>query len=442
MSSLQPIQEKHDESVRFEAIFEKAVDGLIIIDNQGLIEKINASALELFDYQMDEIIGQNISVLMPSPHRDNHNDYINNYKKTHKPKIIGIGREVFGLKKNGHTFPFWLSVSEVVLSNKTIFVGIIHDLSDVKAAEKKLIELNERLEHKVIERTYELETAINKLLAINVKYENEIKSRIETEKKLLQREIELKQSLEKEKVLGEMKSRFVSMASHEFRTPLATILSSANLIDRYHTEEQHPQRNKHVNKIRSSVSHLNNILSDFLSMDKLEAGKIHCHRANVEIKPFMKIIHDEINTLAGDNQSINYTFETDADEIYIDLNILKNIILNLVSNALKYSDARGKVDFNLKIEDTLLTLSVKDNGMGIPKEDQPYLFERFFRASNALNLEGTGLGLNIVKKYLELLNGDIAFESQEQMGTTFFVKIPCNHAPTSTEIQEDLNSLM
>ena len=204
MSSLQPIQEKHDESVRFEAIFEKAVDGLIIIDNQGLIEKINASALKLFDYQMDEIIGQNISVLMPSPHRDNHNDYINNYKKTHKPKIIGIGREVFGLKKNGQTFPFWLSVSEEVLSNKTIFVCIIHDLSDVKAAEKKLIELNERLEHKVIERTYELETAINKLLAINVKYENEIKSRIETEKKLLQREIELNQSLENEKVLGEM----------------------------------------------------------------------------------------------------------------------------------------------------------------------------------------------------------------------------------------------
>ncbi|MCE2790621.1 MAG: ATP-binding protein [Saprospiraceae bacterium] len=413
-----------DDRIRLQAIFDAAVDGIIVINDRGIIEEINRAACSLFDYTPEEVIGQNISMLMPVQHSVHHNSYISNYVEDRVPKIIGIGRDVNGRKKDGSEFPFWLSVSEVKLNERVIFTGFVHDLSEIKIAEKNLKQLNEDLEKKVVERTYELENVVNQLLSLNKKLEAEINNKIAIQNQLKEREHDLEESLAKEKELGELKSRFVSMASHEFRTPLSTILSSVSLIGKYTTDEQQSQREKHIQKIKNSVTHLTGILNDFLSMNKLEEGKIQAQSEEFHGPSFFMENIEELRAIAKPNQEILLHAEFDEPLIQTDGKILKNIIINLISNAIKYSDEGSEIICHVKCVPHLLQIEVTDQGMGIPEEDQKHLFDRFFRASNAINIEGTGLGLNIVKKYIEMLNGTITFTSKIYEGSTFKVELP------------------
>jgi PAS domain S-box-containing protein len=413
-----------DAVVRLKAIFDAAVDGIIIINDRGIIEEVNPASCKLFGYDEQEIIGKNVSVLMPVEHSLHHNRYIADYQNNGAPKIIGIGREVDGKKKNGQQFPFWLAVVEVKLDNRTIFTGFIHDLSEIKNAQIRLKALNEELEKKVVERTYELENVINQLLSLNNQLEVEINKKIKIQNKLREREIDLQKSLEKERELGELKSRFVSMASHEFRTPLSTILSSVSLISRYTETDQQENRNKHINKVKSSVTHLTSILNDFLSMNKLEEGKIKAIQENFDAVELCEEVIEELQPLRKTNQTIVFNCEKTTIIISSDRKIIKNILINLLSNAIKYSNDDGTIECKLIYDGKDFKFSIKDNGIGIPDEDQKHLFDRFFRASNATNIEGTGLGLNIVKKYVEMLKGQITYESKLYTGTTFLITIP------------------
>ncbi len=336
-----------------------------------------------------------------------------------------------GRKKDGSEFPFWLAVSEVKLADRSIFTGFVHDLSEIKHAETRLMTLNEELEKKVIERTYELENAVNQLLSLNKQLEDEISNKIRIQKQLKEREADLELGLAKERELGELKSRFVSMASHEFRTPLSTILSSVSLIARYTEGEQQPNRDKHIDKIKASVVHLTGILNDFLSMNKLEEGKVDTHFETVDVIDIWNNVIDEMYTILKADQKLINTINIERAWIISDKKILKNIIINLISNAIKYSGEKGEIRCTLDYQDNIFTISIKDNGMGIPKEDQKHLFQRFFRASNAINIEGTGLGLNIVKKYVEMLNGNITFESEHLVGTEFKVRLPTKSGNTT-----------
>jgi len=253
---------------------------------------------------------------------------------------------------------------------------------------------------------------IDRILVVekNITAQKEIKDRLE-------------ENLETEKALNEMKSRFVSMASHEFRTPLTTINSSASLISKYHEKGQYEQTNKHVHRIKGAVANLTNILNDFLSLEKLESGKIQKQESAINIVEMLTELSDEMGGLIKKGQQIKVSC-TDTSEIYSDKNLLKNILLNLVSNALKYSPEDSLVGINCSVSNKMVQISVKDNGIGIPEKDKEQMFERFFRAGNALNIEGTGLGLNIVTKYIELLNGTIHFESEEGKGSTFTISLP------------------
>ncbi|MEM1321868.1 MAG: PAS domain-containing sensor histidine kinase [Bacteroidota bacterium] len=409
---------------RLKAIFDTVIDGIIIIDAKGLIRMVNPAVSKLFDYTAEEMEGQNVTIIMPEPHRSGHDAYMERYQSTRKPHIIGIGREVEGRRKDGSLFPLNLSVSEVVLNDGIIYTGIIHDLSSQKAVEKEIRELNQLLEKKVDDRTAELSATVNKLLAAKQELESEIKGRQEVERALRQSEKELKQALEAEKELSELKSRFVSMASHEFRTPLSTILSSAAIIGRYTQEEQQPNREKHIQRIKSAVNNLTGILNDFLSLSKLEEGKVANNPVWFSIDDLCKEVIDEIQGLLKKDQELEHKSAVADPMIHLDKRLLKNVLFNLLSNAIKYSKEGQTIHCLIKSETEKLVLSIRDEGIGIPVKDQVHLFGRFFRATNVTNIQGTGLGLNIVKNYVELMGGQIDFISAEGQGSTFTITFP------------------
>jgi len=672
-------------ALRLEAIIQTATDGIIVIDERGIIEEVNRAAADLFGYKQSELPGHNINILMPQPHREQHDTYIQNYLQTGIRKIIGIGREVKGMRKDGTRFPFRLSISEVKLPDRRIFTGIVHDLSEQKeaenalreekekaqmyfdlantlnvvldtegrvvelnnkgcsfvghreediagedwfelilegeeqktvrdafcsmmngeselipyyentvrdkngrlhyyawynnlirdrgdriiglissgtniterrlaeralqkekekaqqyldvantifvvldrnrrvtllnrkgmemlgyneeevlgknwfdlalapeqrqealrifkdlmagresiaayhenhlltkdgerrliawrnalirdesgqplstissgvditeqrAAEERIKRLNAELEERVEERTEELAEAVNQLLNINKQLEFEIQERKAAETALRKSEAELRKAFEREKELSELKSRFVSMASHEFRTPLSTILSSADIIEAYTKTDQQQRREKHTNRIKSAVANLTGILNDFLSLSRLEEGKIEHQPTEFELSHFCKDIIDELQGLLKPGQEIRLQGIEEEQYVYLDKKFFKNILFNLLSNAIKYSEPEDPIDLVFDLDGENLRLMVRDYGIGIPEEEQEHLFTRFFRAHNVENIQGTGLGLNIVKKYIELMNGSISFESKVGKGTTFQAVVPLDH---------------
>lgn len=420
------IAHQHDSeaALRLKAIIKTATDGIIIIDEAGIIELVNEAALLLFAYAEDELVGQNIRMLMPNPHRDAHDTYIQNYINTGVRKIIGIGREVVGLRKDQSTFPLRLSISEVQLPERMVFTGILHDLSAQKAAEARIIELNQHLEEEVSTRTEELATTINQLLNTNNQLEFEIQERKAAETTLRKNELDLRKAIEKERELNTLKSRFVSMASHEFRTPLSTILSSADLLEMYSQEDQQEKRLRHTTRIKSAVNNLISILNDFLSLSKLEEGKITITPVEFNLEDFCEEVMDDVQAILKPGQILQHHGLSADILITLDKKMLKNIFINLFSNAIKYSDPGKPIDCFVAIENNELNISIQDHGIGIPEEEQQHLFTRFFRAHNVENIPGTGLGLNIVKRYVELMNGRIHFESTLGEGTTFHVHIP------------------
>ncbi|MEJ2882391.1 PAS domain-containing sensor histidine kinase [Pedobacter sp. GR22-6] len=381
-----------------QAIIETAIDGIITIDNRGNIESLNPAALKLFGYEIDEVKGRNIKLLMPEPDKSSHDGYIHRYQTTGEKRIIGKGREVRGLKKDGTTFPFRLAVSEVQYEDRVIYTGFIHDLSKEKEAEERLREYAAELEGLVEERT---------------------KSLKKTVKALSEAKEEVSLSLEKEKELNQLKSRFVSMASHEFRTPLSSVQLSASLIEKYAHPFENENITKHVGKIKNAVGNLTTILNDFLSLERLEAGKVEPSCKPFNIVQLSEEVTEEMQLMAKQNQNIIYQHTGLESTVNLDQNLLRNCMINLISNSIKYSGENTFIEFNTEVNDHECIVTVKDNGIGIPESDQKHLFQPFFRANNIGNIPGTGLGLNIVRRYASLMDGILYFESTINKETTF-----------------------
>jgi two-component system sensor kinase FixL len=340
---------------------------------------------------------------MPPPDREQHDGYLSRYKRTGDPHIIGTGREVTGLRKDGSRFPFRLGVSEVQFSGRKVYTGFIHDLSHQREAEERLMEYAAQLEDLVAERTQSLKATVEAL-------------------QIAKEEVSL--SLEKEKELGLLKSRFVSIASHEFRTPLTSVQLSVSLIEKYAEAFNSPNIVKHVGKIKSAVINLTNILNDFLSLEKLESGKEEPTYHEFDLVKFAEGITEEMQALAKQNQNIIYQHTGTRNTVRLDQNLLKNCIVNLINNAIKYSGENTFIDFNTEINEKNCLITVNDNGIGIPDADQKHLFEAFFRAHNTGTIPGTGLGLNIVARYTHLMNGTIDFKSSVNQGTLFTITFP------------------
>ena len=270
--------------------------------------------------------------------------------------------------------------------------------------------LNTELEERVEQRTHELAEAIRKLERTN--------------KSLYEAEQEVRKALQKEKELNELKSRFVTTASHEFRTPLSTVLSSASLISRYQSAEDDDKRQKHVERIKSAVSNLTLILNDFLSMSRIEEGKIYNVPVSFDLPALATEVKDEMQGYLKKGQRIDFQHSGDEKEVVLDKQLLRNIFLNLLSNASKYSGEGQVIYFQTGIREGEVQLKVEDKGIGIPEEDQMHLFSPFFRAGNVSDIQGTGLGLNIVKRYIDIMGGTLELKSRLGEGTIFTAIFP------------------
>jgi PAS domain S-box-containing protein len=326
--------------------------------------------------------------------------------------IFAEGKELFNL---GITSKKLIGTSYLDRLSKTVRPTIESALMEVFGGEKKDFELEYKNEFYNINAVplFNEKKEIDKILVVE---------RNITQQKLAKQQLE--EALKKEKDLNEMKSRFVSMASHEFRTPLSTILSSNSLVEKYIAVNSYEKTEKHIKRIKNAVKGLTEILNDFLSTDKLESNLVQSKPAYFNFKDFMEEIKEEMLLMCHDGQEIICEGESLEYEIFTDRNILKNILYNLITNAIKYARDNGDVRIVSNLKNNTLIIDVKDNGIGIPVKDQAKLFTRFYRAENATNIKGTGLGLVIVKSYLNLLDGDISYESIENEGSCFSIKIP------------------
>lgn len=533
----------------FHALFNYASIGILITNGSGEIQMANKYISQQFGYPEDELIGNKVEMLIPARYSGRHVKHRENYSNNPHSRPMGLGMELWGLKKDGREFPVEVSLGHYKIGEENYSLAFINDITQRKETEQAIVQLNTHLEEKVKEGTQSLAITVEQLGAqiketerkdaelerVNTFLNNiwnhagaiifvtdkdgllqffnpaaeewlgydsvdvinkmhitafHLKDELERKAKELSEQVgrpinpgfeifsestiigcnnnqewhyvrkdgttffvslnitqlkdahqnisgylaiavdisekktaetELRAALEKEKELNELKSRFVSMASHEFRTPLSAVLSSAYLVSRYQKTEEQPQREKHLQRIVASVTSLTEILEDFLSVGKIEEGNIEANFKEYDIQAQMHEVVQDVQHLLRKGQSISYNHYGASSIVRLDASMAKHIVLNLLSNAIKFSDEGSTIELVTKIENGTLELSVQDHGLGIPEEDLDNLYKRFFRSSNATNVQGTGLGLHIVSKYTEMMNGMITCESKLGEGTKFTV---------------------
>jgi PAS domain S-box-containing protein len=389
-----------------EAIFQFATEAILITDNQGKIIRVNPSTEMMFGYTADEFIGQPIEILIPSRLTERHMKHRQNFSECPHARSMGANLDLFAKRKDNSEFPVEVSLSPYSNSQGSFVIAFIIDITIRKKAENQLIAYKAELEKEVEERTMILKEAIQKLE---------------------QTKDELDNSLKREREVNSMKSRFISIASHEFRTPLSTVLSSLSLVDKYSTLQDEEKRLKHIGRIKSSVRNLTDILNDFLSLNKLEEGKVMLNIESFNLNDLIENLMQELQGITKTGQKIILSFtKGDSYLVNLDKKLIRNIIINLVSNAIKFSHENTNITISFNLSKSEVMLSVADQGIGIPETDQKHLFERFFRSSNAGEIQGTGLGLSIVAHYVNLLRGTITFKSKENKGTSFFINLPRN----------------
>jgi signal transduction histidine kinase len=331
---------------------------------------------------------------------------------------MGHGRDLYGRKKDGTNMPVEVSLSHYRKDNELFVIAFIVDITQRK-----------EIENNMLRQKIELEKITEKIRQMNAELEVKVEERTQILKEALQRleqsQQELSEALDKERQLNEIKSRFVSMASHEFRTPLTTVLSSASLLSKYSSEKDQEKREKHIRRIKNSVNNLNDILEDFLSLGKLNEGKIETRQEIFVLHEAIQEILDEMKGQLKHGQEFKVDSLIEA-EVYSDKKLLRNILINLLSNAIKFSDEGKTIEISAVAEGEQAMISVTDEGIGISEDDQQHLFTSFYRAANALNIQGTGLGLHIVKRYVDLIGGEVNLKSELNKGTTITFTIPLN----------------
>ncbi|MCW6038583.1 PAS domain-containing sensor histidine kinase [Spirulina subsalsa FACHB-351] len=352
-------------------------DALFVTTGSGKIKTINQAAQQLFGYSEDELIGQPIALII----EDEQFLLEASQQKLSSQQFLA-GVEVLCHRKNGGELivEFSCSVIQTRIQGSPAFVYIGRDITARKNAE-----------------------------------------------------IEMNKALEKEKELNDLKSRFISMTSHEFRNPLSSILMSVDILENFADEWSEDRKDSHLQRIRQCTTTMTSLLDDILIIGRAEVGKLEFKPSPLKLTDFLQYIVEDIQLLAGSDYKIalNLSPSLDGKIFQLDEKLLRHILTNLLTNAVKYSPQGGQVDFEVRIENNWLHLTIQDQGIGIPPADQEHLFECFHRAPNVGDISGTGLGLSIVKKAVDLYRGKIVCRSELGVGTTFQVDLPLNGIPKS-----------
>ncbi len=358
-----------------ESITHNLVDGVIIIDRHGTVEWINSKVVEIFSYSETEIIGKNVKMLMPEPYKSNHDNYLNNYRNTGIAKVIGTGREVEGQRKDGSTFPVDLSLEEMLIEGAARYLGIVRDITERKESDKKIL----------IEKA-------------------------------------------KAEKANKSKSEFLSQMSHDLRTPLNAILGFSQLLEINSSGNLTSIQKENIKKIKKSGNYLLKLINQLLDLARIEAGKIDLTFESVEIDSLIDEALSLAQPLAADRKiTITKEGETHGRCILADRTRLKQVLLNLMSNAIKYNNPNGFVKIYLEDEgpSPRARIVVEDNGFGISDDDKHTIFESFSRLSmEKTDIEGTGIGLAISKQLVELMKGTLSFKSVLKDGSCFYIDLP------------------
>jgi len=404
------------DQVHMTSLFENATEGIILTNGKGVIVVANPAAEIMFGYSKNELVNQPIEVLIPEKFKSVHHEHREGFYKKPSNRTMGHGRDLYGRKMDGSELPVEISLSHYERDSETFVIAFIVDITGRK-----------QIENRMLQQKAELEMVTEKIRQLNAELEIKVEERTlilkEALQKLEQSQEELSGALDKERQLNEIKSRFVSMASHEFRTPLTTVLSSASLISKYTSGDEQEKRDKHIQRIKKSVNNLNDILEDFLSLGKLNEGKLETLLEEINLGELIADTLDEMKAIIKKDQYFELELRKDCNG-FTDKKLFRNIIINLVSNAVKFSEEGAKIVIRGNVKDGLASISVIDQGIGISDNDKEHLFSSFFRAANATNIQGTGLGLHIVKRYVDLLGGKVSVESELHRGTTVNFTIP------------------
>ncbi|MDH5369347.1 MAG: PAS domain S-box protein, partial [Gammaproteobacteria bacterium] len=361
-----------DSETRHRTIFESTVDGIINIDNKGAIESINPAVINLFGYAADELVGNNISMLMPEPFASKHDGFMSNFKQSGNATILGRGRELIAQRKDGTTFPVDIALDRMIINGHHMFTGIIRDVTERKEAEKKIITAKEEAE-----------------------------------------------------LANHAKSDFLSRMSHELRTPLNAILGFAQLID---FDDSLPTLTKsNVQEIINGGHHLLTLINDVLDLAKIESGHVDLSLEPVIFNALILECISLIEPIANQNNiQIHNLLNPEKIVLRTDKTRVKQVILNLLSNAVKYNRRGGQVNISVNLSNNnLYRISITDTGTGIKEKNITKLFESFNRldAENT-DIEGTGIGLVITKHLVELMNGRLGVETEYGAGSTFWIELP------------------
>jgi len=409
------------EKIVFETLFEAISEAVVVVDEFQKIRVVNSSVEKIYGYDKDELLDQSLEILIPEEHKKRYIEYFKSFFSYQKKKQMGEGYDLYALHKNNDIFPIEMGLNPFEIKGELYVMILIVDITVRKQKNLEITRLNTKLENIVKERTSRLSETVEKLEKINQKLDEENKKRIEAENKA-------KVTLKKERELNELQTKFLSMVSHEFKTPLTGISVSTMLLKKYNLTKQQKKREKYISIINGKVHYLNSILNNFLSIEKLEKKEIRYDITTFNIKEVIDRVISEANLLFKEGQEIICTSNFDDISVSQDQKIIELTLSNLVSNAIKYSLANTTIFIAVVQGKKNTTVRVIDKGLGIPKKDQKNIFKRYFRAENVLLIEGTGIGLNIVKKHLKNLGGKLTFKSEHNVGTTFTVTIPNKHS--------------
>jgi len=402
-----------EENMKLSLVVKNTNNGVLMLNENREITWANTAFLERSGYSLSEIIGRGSSYYL----FDESNASIEDKVILAMDRRRKVSVELMRRSKDNKEYWVDLNVQPLFDNAHKIsgFMFVEFDITDKIINEKTIRNLNIDLENIVQKKT-------KKLSANQLKLEDSLRKEKERTIALITSENKLKASLIKEKELGQLKESFVTVASHQFRTPLAVIQSNAELLEMLNNLGQKQETEKYAkvtNRITTAISKMTDLMDDLLTLGKLTSGKVTYNPESFDLVEFCNILTEEFNIIQIDGRSIDFITLGESYMVYLDAKLLEHALSNLISNAFKYSLGKGNPKLSLEFKEKELVLSIKDFGLGIPKEEQLNLFEPFFRADNVTEIQGTGLGLSIAKEYVQVNKGNIIATSILGEGSCF-----------------------